>query len=75
MKIKIIFIKNDGRVDKDKSPVELKLDYNNRYIVQKGHFITLDNKDYNILAVKGVFEDAEDAELVKIIAKVQQDIF
>jgi len=72
MKIKIIFIKNDGRVDKDKSPVELKLDYNNRYIVQRGHFISLDNKDYNILDVKGVFEDAE---LVKIIAKVRQDFF
>ena len=72
MKIKIIFIKNDGRVDKDKSPVELKLDYNNRYIVQKGHFISLDDEEYYVIAVKGVYKDSE---LVKIIAKVQKEKF
>lgn len=72
MKIEIIFVKNDGKVDKDKTPVLLKLNYDNRYVIQKDHYISLDDEDYCVLAVKGVYEDSE---LVKIIAKVQKDKF
>lgn len=71
MKIEFIFIDNYDKVDKEKS-ILLNIDYNNRYVIQKGNYISIDNIEYCIVAVKGIYEEGE---LVSIVVKVQKDKF
>ncbi len=71
MKIEFIFIDNYGKVDKTKQVI-LNADYNNRYVIQKGNYISIDNMEYCIIAVKGIYEEGE---LLSIVAKVQKDKF
>lgn len=70
--IEIIFINNNGKVNKDKQPILLNLNYDNRYIIQNGNYISINEKEYLILAVKGTYEDDI---LIKVVAKVQEEVF
>lgn len=67
MKIEVIFLDDTGRKNKNKS-LELSSNYDSRYILQRGNFIQIDDVEYYIDSVKGVYEEGE---LVQIKIKVQ----
>ena len=67
MKIEVIFLDKFGYIDYDKSSVELNSNYDTRYILAKDNFIRIEDKDYHIRAIRGVYEESE---LVKIEVKV-----
>lgn len=67
MKIEVIFLDKFGDIDYDKSSVELNSNYDNRYILVKDNFIRIEDKDYRIHRIRGIYEESE---LVKMEVKV-----
>lgn len=67
MKIEVIFLDHYGHTDSVTSSVELNSNNDNRYVLVKGNFIRIDDKDYRINGIRGIYEEGE---LVKIQAKV-----
>ena len=67
MTIEVLFLDNYGDIDSEISPVQLSSNYDNRYILVTGNFIRIEDKDYHIRAIRGVYEESE---LVKIEVKV-----
>lgn len=67
MKIEVLFLDQYGDIDNNITPVILNSNYDNRYILAQGNFITINEKDYRIKNVKGTYEESE---LVKIEVKV-----
>ena len=67
MKVEVIFLDDTGRKNKNKS-LELSSNYDNRFILQRGNFIQIDDVEYYIDSVKGVYEEGS---LVQIQIKVQ----
>ena len=67
MKVEVIFLDDTGRKNKNKS-LELSSNYDNRFILQRGNFIQIDDVEYYIDSVKGVYEEGS---LVQIKIKVQ----
>lgn len=67
MTIEVIFLDKYGDIDYDTPPVELNSNYDNRYILVKGNFIRIDDIDYRIHKIRGIYEEGE---LSKIEVKV-----
>lgn len=67
MKIEVIFLDKFGYINYDKPRVELNSNYDNRYILVKDNFIRIEDKDYRINRIRGIYEESE---LVKIEVKV-----
>ena len=67
MKIEVIFLDKFGDIDYDKSSVELSSNYDNRYVLVKDNFIRIEDKDYRIHRIWGIYEESE---LVKMEVKV-----
>lgn len=67
MKIEVVFLDDNGRKNKNKT-LELSSNYDSRYILQRGNFIQIEDVDYYICGVKGVYEEGA---LVQIKIKVQ----
>ena len=72
MKIEVIFLDKFGYIDYDKSSVELNSNYDNRYILVKDNFIRIEDKDYRIHRIRGIYEESE---LVKMEVKVKSKIY
>ncbi len=67
MKIEVIFLDDNGKKNKNKT-LELSSNYENRYILQRGNFIQIDDVEYYIDSVKGAYEEGS---LVQIKIKVR----
>ena len=67
MTIEVLFLDNYGDIDSEISPVQLNSSTIDLYILVTGNFIRIEDKDYHIRAIRGVYEELE---LVKIEVKV-----
>lgn len=67
MQIEVLFLDNYGDIDSEIPPVQLNSNYDNRYILVTGNFIRIEDKDYRIHKIRGIYEEGE---LSKIEVKV-----